>query len=69
MSSLTSAAAVVKLTEMPFWQAANPTPRAMWVLPVPLGPRAITFARRPIHSQESVPRRGVGAPTLGEIRA
>jgi hypothetical protein len=33
---LTSAAAVVKLTDMPLWQAANPRPKAMWVLPVPL---------------------------------
>jgi hypothetical protein len=26
--------AVVKLTERPFWQAASPSPRATWVLPV-----------------------------------
>jgi hypothetical protein len=25
----------------------------MWVLPVPLGPRAITFSRRSIHSQRA----------------
>ena len=36
MSSWTSAAAVVKPTDMPRWQAAKPKPRAMWVLPVPL---------------------------------
>ena len=34
MSSWTSAAAVMKPTERPFWQAARPRPRAMWVLPV-----------------------------------
>ena len=31
---------VMKRTLRPFWQAANPSPSATWVLPVPLGPRA-----------------------------
>jgi hypothetical protein len=43
ISSLTSAAAVVKLTDVPFWQAASLWPKAMWVLPALLGQRAITF--------------------------
>ena len=30
----TSAAAVVKPVERPLWQAASPSPRATWVLPV-----------------------------------
>lgn len=32
---------------------ANLRPKAMWVLPVPLAPRAITFSRRSIHSQRA----------------
>ena len=35
-SSCTSAAAVVKPTDRPFWQAARPSPSAICVLPVPL---------------------------------
>ena len=35
MSSCTRAAAVVKATLNPFWQAANPNPKAVCVLPVP----------------------------------
>jgi hypothetical protein len=27
---------VTKPTDKPFWQAASPNPRAMWVFPVPL---------------------------------
>jgi hypothetical protein len=30
------AAAVIKPTDKPFWQAASPNPRTMWVFPVPL---------------------------------
>ena len=30
----------------PFWQAARPRPRAIWVLPVPLLPSAMMFSRR-----------------------
>ena len=39
---------MVKLTVIPFWQAASHRPRATWVLPVPLGQRAITFST-PFH--------------------
>ena len=35
---------LVEPTLMPFWQAASPRPRATWVLPVPLGPRAMIFS-------------------------
>ena len=48
ISSCTSAAAVMKRTFKPFWQAAKPKPRAIWVLPVPEGPRAMMFSRRSI---------------------
>ena len=51
MSSRTSAAAAVKPTDIPFWQAARP--RAMWVLPVPLLPMAMTFSRRSTYSQRA----------------
>jgi putative transposase len=50
MSSWTRIAAVVKPTFRPFWQAARPIPRATCVLPVPLGPRAMTFSRRSMNS-------------------
>ena len=43
ISSWTRAAAVVKPTDIPRWQAAKPRPRATWVLPVPLLPTAMTF--------------------------
>ena len=33
-----------KADERPFWQAARPRPRAMWVLPVPLLPSAMRFS-------------------------
>ena len=44
MSSCNSAAAVVKPTDIPFRQAARPNPRAMWVLPAPPLPVAMTFS-------------------------
>jgi hypothetical protein len=47
------AAAVVKRTFRPFWQAASPSPRATWVLPVPDGPRAMTFSRRSTNAQRA----------------
>ena len=53
MSSWTSAAAVVKPTDMPRWQAARPKPRATWVLPVPLLPMAMTFSRRSMYSHRA----------------
>ncbi len=45
-SWVTRDAAVVKATVKPFWQAARPSARATWVLPVPLLPSAMTFSRR-----------------------
>jgi hypothetical protein len=51
--TLTSAAAVVNATDRPFWQAARPSPSAACVFPVPLGPSAMTFSRRSIHSQRA----------------
>ena len=45
INSWTKAAAVIKPTERPFWQAARPRPRAIWVLPVPELPRAMMFGR------------------------
>ena len=59
MSSWTSAAAVMKPTERPFWQAAKPRPRAMWVLPVPLLPSAMRFSRRLMYSQRASSRTNV----------
>ena len=50
ISSFTSAAAVEKPTDSPLWQAARPSPSAMWVLPVPLLPMAMTFSRRSTYS-------------------
>ncbi len=32
-------------TEKPRWQAASPSARAVWLLPVPLLPSAMTFSR------------------------
>src|SRR6202171_5033415 len=43
----------MKPTGKPFWQAASPNPRAMWVFPVPLLPTAITFSRRATYSQRA----------------
>ena len=40
----------MKPTDIPLWQAARPSPSAMWVLPVPLLPSAITFSRRSMYS-------------------
>src|SRR5215213_10599530 len=37
-------------------QAARPRPRAMWVLPVPLLPSAITFSRRSMYSPRASSR-------------
>ena len=53
MSSWTSAATVVKPSDIPRWQAASPKPRATCVLPVPLPllPMALTFSRRSTYSQ------------------
>ena len=53
INSCTSAAAVVKPTDIPRWHAARPSPRAMWVLPVPLLPTAMTFSRRWMYSQRA----------------
>ena len=53
MSSWTRAAAVVKPTDIPLWQAARPRPRAMWVLPAPLLPTAMMFSRRSMYSQRA----------------
>jgi hypothetical protein len=39
-------AGVMKPTDRPFWQAAKPSPSAMWLLPVPLLPTAMMFSRR-----------------------
>ena len=50
-----SAAAVVKVTVNPFWQAARPRTRATWVLPVPELPSAITFSR--LGEPRGIPRR------------
>ena len=44
---------MTKPTDKPFWQAASPNPRAMWVFPVPLLPTAITFSRRATYSQRA----------------
>ena len=38
---------------MPRRQAASPSPRATWVLPVPLLPTAMTFSRRWMYSQRA----------------
>ena len=53
MSSWTRAAAVVKPTDIPRWQTASPSPRATWVLPVPLLPMAMTFSLRSMYSQRA----------------
>ena len=37
----------------PLRQAARPSPRAIWVLPVPLLPRAMMFSLRSMHSQRA----------------
>ena len=44
---------MVKPTDIPRWQAAKPSPRATWVLPVPLFPTAMTFSRRWMYSQRA----------------
>ena len=38
---------------MPRWQSAKPSPRAMWVLPVPLLPTAMTFSRSWMYSHRA----------------
>ena len=53
MSSWTRAAAVVKPTDIPRWQAARPRPRATWVLPVPLLPTAMTFSLCSMYSHRA----------------
>jgi len=53
MSWLTSAAAVAKRTENPRWQAARPSARATWVLPVPLLPTAMMLSRATTYSQRA----------------
>src|SRR6516225_8698185 len=47
------AAAVVKLTDRLFWQAAKPSPSAMWLLPVPELPIAMMFSRRSMYSERA----------------
>jgi hypothetical protein len=47
------AAAAVKPTDSPFWQAARPSPSAMWLLPVPELPSAMMFSRRSTYSQRA----------------
>ena len=49
----TRAAAVLKPTDSPFWQAARPSPRPMCVLPVPLLPTAMMFSRRVTYSERA----------------
>ena len=44
---------MVKPTDSPLWQAASPRPRAIWVLPAPLLPTAMTFSRRWMYSQRA----------------
>ena len=44
---------MVKPTDIPFWQAARPSPRAAWVLPVPLLATAMIFSRRCTYSQRA----------------
>ena len=39
--------------DMPRWQADRPSPRAAWVLPVPLLPAAMTFSRRWMYSHRA----------------
>ena len=41
------------LPPRPFWQAARPSPMAMWLLPVPLLPTAMTFSRRSTYSERA----------------
>ena len=53
ISSWTKPAAVVKPTESSRWQAAKPSPRATWVLPVPLLSTATTFSRVRMYSQRA----------------
>ena len=52
ISSWTRAAAV-KPTDIPRWQAARPSPKATWVLPVPLLPTAMMFSRCCMYSQRA----------------
>ena len=69
INSWTRAAAVVNPTDIPFWQAARPSPRAMWVLPVPLLPTAMIFSRRCTYSHRasSITRRLVHRRDGGKV--
>ena len=58
ISSWTRAAAAVKPTDIPLWQAASPSPRATWVLPAPLLPTAMAIMKE-LHRP-----RGHSAPEL-----
>ena len=53
VSSWTSAAAVVKRTRIPRWQAARPRASPVCVFPLPELPRHSTFSRRSIHSHRA----------------
>ena len=55
----------MKPTNMALWQAAQPSPRATWVLPVPLLPPAMPFSRRRMYSQRasSIRNRFLTTPT------
>ena len=44
---------MVKPTDIPFWQAARPRPRATWVLPVPLFKAAMTFSLCSMYSHRA----------------
>ncbi len=56
LNSWTKAAAVTKPTVRPFWQAAKPRPRAIWILPGPELPSAMTFSRRSTYSPRASSR-------------
>jgi hypothetical protein len=48
-----------------FWQAVNPSPKAVCVLPVPDGPSAMQFWRLSIHSQRISSRTAPCSATAG----
>ena len=52
-ATISAKPAAVKLTAIPRWQAARPSPRATRVLPVPLLPTAMTFSRRWMYAQRA----------------
>ena len=52
---------MVKPTGIPRWQAASPRLRAMWGLPTPLLPTAMTFSRRSMMEEARSESRPFGA--------